>query len=79
MAFMSSCPGSKMFKNPIPEPINCSGCGEELEIWTDEFYVRCKKCGAITYRPRRMPSCVDWCKHAESCVGPDLYRRLKLL
>ena len=37
----------------------------------------CKGCGAITYKDR-MPSCVDWCKYAESCVGPDLYRKLKL-
>jgi len=76
MAFMSSCPGSQTFKNPIPEPINCRGCGEELEIWTDEFQVRCKKCGTVTYK-QRMPSCIDWCKYAEHCVGPDLYRRLK--
>ncbi|MHB1160308.1 MAG: hypothetical protein ACYC3V_08270 [Chloroflexota bacterium] len=77
MALMSSCPGSGMLKNPIPEPIDCSGCGTELEIWTDEFQVRCKRCGTVTYK-KRGPSCIDWCKYAESCVGPDLYRRLKL-
>ncbi len=78
MVLMHSCPGSKIFKNPLPEPILCSGCGEELEIWTDEFKVRCKKCGTITYK-KRGASCIDWCKHAESCVGPDLLRRLKAL
>lgn len=77
MALSSSCPGTKIFKNPLPEAIECSGCGEELEIWTDEFKVRCKKCGATTYK-QRGPSCIDWCKYAESCVGPDLYRRLKV-
>ena len=76
MALMSSCPGSKALKNPLPETISCSGCGEELEIWTDEFKVRCRKCGAITYK-QRGTSCIDWCKYAESCVGPDVLRRLK--
>ncbi len=76
MAIMGSCPGSRLFKNPLPEAIQCSGCGEELEIWTDEMKVRCKGCGTITYRDR-MPSCIDWCKDAESCVGPELFKQLK--
>ncbi len=77
MALMSSCPGSKLFKNPMPEPIECSGCKEELEIWSDEVMVRCKKCGAVTYKSR-MPSCLEWCKHAEDCVGPEIMKRLNL-
>jgi LSD1 subclass zinc finger protein len=77
MALMSTCPGSKIFKNPMPEPIECSECREELEIWTDELSVRCKKCGAVTYKAR-MPSCIDWCKHAEECVGPELMKKLNL-
>jgi hypothetical protein len=76
MALMSSCPGSKIFKNPTPEDILCSNCREELEIWTDELMVRCHKCGAVTYKSR-MPACVDWCKYAEGCVGTELYRKLK--
>lgn len=76
MGLMSSCPGSKIFKSPMPESIQCSGCNEELEIWTDEIKVRCKKCGAVTYKSR-MPSCIDWCKHAADCVGPDLLAKLK--
>lgn len=76
MALMSSCPGAKIFKNPMPEPIDCSRCGAELEIWTDEVKVRCKRCGATTYKDR-IPSCIDWCKYAEGCVGPALYSRLK--
>ncbi len=77
MGLMASCPGSKLLKSPVPESIECSGCGEELEIWTDELKVRCKRCGTTTYK-NRMPSCIEWCKHAESCVGPELYRKLKL-
>ncbi len=77
MALMNSCPGSKIFKNPMPESILCSNCHEELEIWTDELSVKCTKCGAITYKSR-MPSCIDWCQHAEGCVGPELYKKLKL-
>jgi hypothetical protein len=75
MAMLGSCPGSKIFKSPMPEPIACSGCHEELEIWTDEMKVRCKKCGTVTYKDR-MPSCIDWCKHAEDCVGPDILKKL---
>ncbi len=76
MGLMSSCPGSKIFKNPVPEPIACSGCNEELEIWSDEIMVRCKKCGSVTFKSR-MPSCIDWCKHADACVGPEIMKRLK--
>lgn len=75
MGLMSSCPGSKIFKSPMPEPIECSGCGKELEIWTDELRVVCKDCGRATYKDR-MPACIDWCSHAEDCVGPDLLKRL---
>lgn len=77
MAMLSGCPGSKILKNPVPEPIACSGCNEELEIWTDELSVKCKHCGATTYKAR-MPSCIDWCKYAEACVGPEIMRKLKL-
>ena len=76
MAFLSSCPGSQALKNPTPEDIACSSCGAELEIWTDEFQVRCKRCGTINLR-KRGPSCIDWCSFAESCIGSDLYRKLK--
>lgn len=77
MTLMSSCPGSKIFKSPMPEPITCSGCAEELEIWTDEIKVRCKQCGTVTYKDR-MPSCIDWCKHADACVGPEVLKRLNV-
>lgn len=76
MGFMSACPGSQSLKHPTPEEIVCRGCGAELEIWTDEIHVRCKRCDTVTTR-RLGPSCIDWCNCAESCIGPVLYRRLK--
>ncbi len=70
------CPGAKSLREPTPEFVTCEACGAEVEIWTDEFKVRCPSCGGTVLKGR-LPSCVDWCQHAEDCVGSDAYRRLK--
>ncbi len=35
------CPGSRLFAEPIPEPIMCPHCGREVEIFTTEQSMRC--------------------------------------
>ncbi len=67
------CPGAKLFKRPEPEIIKCPYCSEEVEIWTDEIKAKCLKCKKIITR-KQHPSCLDWCKYAEECVGEQIYK-----
>ncbi|OGO35732.1 MAG: hypothetical protein A2147_06620 [Chloroflexi bacterium RBG_16_57_8] len=71
-----SCPGSRAIREPIPEYMNCSSCGREVEIWTDELKATCPGCGSKVYRAQQA-SCIDWCPHAKECVGPEVYARLR--
>ena len=71
-----SCPGSNEIRQPKPEDLMCSTCGEAVEIWSDETEAKCKRCGAMNTRLLG-PSCIDWCAFAKECVGEDKYRRLK--
>jgi len=69
------CPGSDLIKNPRAEEIVCPGCGESVEIWSDEAEAACPGCGTLVFR--EMPSaCWEWCGSARECVGPDRYDRL---
>jgi len=69
------CPGSDLIKSPRAEDITCPGCGEAVEIWSDEAEVTCLVCGTSIFR--EMPSaCWEWCGSARECVGPDRYDRL---
>lgn len=61
------CPGSRLFAEPIPEPIICPHCGKEVEIFTNEQSLTCYFCGGLVEREKR-PSCFDWCKYAEQCA-----------
>ncbi|MHB8881145.1 MAG: FmdB family zinc ribbon protein [Thermodesulfovibrionales bacterium] len=35
---------------PILKVLACAGCGEEVEIWSDEEETQCSKCGHKTRR-----------------------------
>ena len=63
----SHCPGSRLFAEPIPEPIICPHCGQEVEIFTTEQSMTCYFCGGFVTREKR-PSCFDWCKYASECA-----------
>jgi NMD protein affecting ribosome stability and mRNA decay len=67
------CPGADRFKKPVPEDIACPVCGEELEIWSDEFEAMCPKCRKKASRLGQ--SCLDWCKAARECAGEEVYKR----
>lgn len=66
------CPGSSKFKHPQPEEIKCPGCGEAVEIWTDEVQTKCPRCETVVSREQGQ-SCLDWCKYAKECVGEEKY------
>ncbi|MDD5108459.1 MAG: HD domain-containing protein [Candidatus Omnitrophica bacterium] len=68
---MNNCPGQDKRKI-TPEPIICSFCGYEAEIFSDEIKANCPKCRQILYR-EVLPTCVDWCKSAKECIGAEVY------
>lgn len=70
------CPGSLAIRQPTPEDLRCHQCGTEVEIWSDEMKAKCQHCGASVSRDIP-PSCIDWCKWAEECIGTETYERLK--
>ncbi len=76
MVFDKSCPGASTIRQPVPEFINCSNCGKEVEIWTDELKATCHNCGTKVFRAQQA-SCIDWCPHAQECVGPEVYEKLR--
>lgn len=69
-----NCPGSKQFRQPQPEIINCPYCSKELEIWTDEVKATCPHCKKAIMR-QEGASCLDWCRYAKECVGDELYHK----
>ena len=75
MTMDKSCPGSRTIREPKPEYMACSKCGNEVEIWTDELKATCSKCGTKVFRAQQA-SCIEWCPHAKECVGPEVYERL---
>ncbi len=68
------CPGSKLLRQPTPEIFDCPSCGEEVEIWTDEFKASCPGCHRTVFSDTTM-SCLDWCKYGKECVGDTIYDR----
>ncbi len=38
---------------PAPEFTVCTGCGDDVEIWTDEDDTICSKCGRRIYRKEK--------------------------
>jgi len=50
----------------LPEIFRCPHCGKDVEIFTNEPYLRCYHCGGLVTKEKR-PSCFDWCKYADKC------------
>ncbi|MCL5264929.1 MAG: phosphohydrolase [Chloroflexi bacterium] len=76
MTINKFCPGSTTIKSPVPEYIECPWCKGEVEIWSDEIKTTCPNCKATVFK-NKAPSCIDWCKHAEECIGTEAFKRLK--
>ena len=72
---LNKCPGQDSRKISV-ELIRCPECGYEMEIFSDEIKVNCPKCKGLVCRVR-LPSCVDWCKHARECLGERKYKQLR--
>lgn len=74
---LKHCPGSIGFVQPKPEIFLCQGCGREVEIWSDEATGSCPVCSKTVFRPS-LQSCLDWCKHAQECVGEEKLTQYKI-
>jgi len=54
----------------------CPNCGTEVEIFSDEMRVKCRKCGSYVHK-EKVPSCIEWCASARECLGEERWRQLK--
>jgi predicted Zn-ribbon and HTH transcriptional regulator len=73
---MEKCPGQDG-RNLKVESVTCPACGYQLEMFSDEMKVKCPKCKAKVCRVR-LPSCINWCKHARECVGDEKWKENNL-
>jgi DNA-directed RNA polymerase subunit RPC12/RpoP len=63
------CPGRDM-RNLTVSSHKCPGCGAEVELFSDERSIMCRKCNTRVYR-EQVPSCSEWCSHARECLGEE--------
>ncbi|MDP6490267.1 MAG: phosphohydrolase [Kiritimatiellia bacterium] len=68
------CPGSSGFTQPKIELLECPDCRQDVEIWSDETTGKCSSCGKTVSRTST-PACMDWCAHAEECLGEEKYKQ----
>jgi DNA-directed RNA polymerase subunit RPC12/RpoP len=53
----------------------CPNCGKPVEFFSDEMRIRCPNCKTLVNK-ESAPSCIQWCKAARDCLGPELYDQL---
>ncbi len=71
----SKCPGQDSRKLRVAL-YKCPNCGADVEIFSDELRIKCRKCGQYVYR-EKTPSCIEWCAAARQCLGEERWRQLK--
>lgn len=69
------CPGQDS-RNLKVALYKCPGCGAEVEMFSDELKIKCRKCGTYVYRDKT-PSCIQWCASARQCLGEERWKELK--
>jgi ribosomal protein S27AE len=72
---IDGCPGAANLKTPTLQVRKCPRCGEEIEIFSNEVSATCGGCGFVMYNDRA--SCIQWCRYAEECVGPEVVRKFR--
>lgn len=71
---MFRCPGQDTRKLKVSyHP--CPKCSKPVEFFSDEMRIRCQHCKTMVHK-EQAPSCIQWCKAARDCLGPDVYDRL---
>jgi len=71
---LEGCPGAEDIMRPKPTYQTCPNCGEEVEIWADEVKAACENCGETVFGDT-IPDRIEWCEHAEECVGTEKYKK----
>jgi len=69
------CPGVQNLRTPTIKLKQCPACGTEVELFSIDMKVDCPGCGKPVFN--NLNSCVDYCQHAEQCLGAETYQRLK--
>ena len=72
---VSHCPGQDG-RNLTVSLHKCPNCGNEVEIFSDEMRVKCRKCGTYINK-QQVPSCIQWCAKARECLGEERWKELK--
>lgn len=68
------CPGSSSLRKDITLTVKeCPQCGADVELFSIDKRVACDACGFVVYNS--LQSCIQWCRYAEQCVGPDVYQQ----
>ena len=68
------CPGASRLKVPTITEKNCPNCGAVIELFSTDVSVACDRCGFVAYND--MQNCIQWCEHAEECIGTEMYNKL---
>ncbi len=71
---LEGCPGVSRLKTPTITEKVCPVCGNVIELFSVDTEVTCDKCGFVAYNDEL--NCIQWCKYAEKCIGPEMYKRL---
>ncbi len=70
------CPGSAALRGtPTLTIKTCPQCGADVELFSIDKKVACDRCGFVVYND--LQSCIQWCRYAEACVGPEIVARFK--
>ena len=68
------CPGQDI-RNLRAAMYKCPKCGAEVEMFSDELRIKCRKCGEYVYK-EQVPSCIEWCSSARQCLGDERWQTL---
>ena len=68
------CAGKGSLGTPTLKIIKCPKCGADIELFSTDVKAACYKCGFVAFNDINL--CVQWCEHAEECVGTELYNKL---
>ncbi|MDD5700547.1 MAG: hypothetical protein PHU23_00735 [Dehalococcoidales bacterium] len=72
---VSHCPGQDG-RNLKVSLHKCPHCGNEVEMFSDETRIKCRKCSNYVYK-EEVPSCIQWCAKARECLGEERWEQMK--
>lgn len=72
---MFKCPGAANLRTPTITIKKCPDCGSDVELFSIDMKMDCPGCGRPVFN--NIGSCIEYCKYAEQCLGPELYSKFK--